>query len=161
MKLTRQAEIAIDILILCATKGSVAPIITRIAAGNAGTTKDHAAQVVARLTRSGYLASERGRAGGIRRARPAAWINVGAVLRLIDPVLATIDDDASGKAAASAFEVLQQAAGAAFLSTFDGFTVADLVANPAAGRLACLDCDLTTLARQGRTLSQLRTSQPV
>ena len=69
MRLTRQAEIAVQVLALCersgAGPGSGRAITTRQAAGFAGTTKDHAAQVVARLVRDGWLESVRGRGGGL------------------------------------------------------------------------------------------------
>lgn len=157
MRLTRQAEIAVHILLLCAMNGSDTPTTTRRAAEHVATTKDHAAQVVAKLSRTSYLACERGRAGGIRLARPAASIKVGEVLRLIDPALGTTGDEAFGiNVSAGAFAVLRQAANAAFLSTFDSFTIADLAGDPTHGRLACLDCDLNLLVRQGRTLSRLR-----
>lgn len=155
MRLTRQAEIAIDVLVLCAKQGHAAPVTTRLAVGHAGTTKDHAAQIVAKLVRNGYLVSERGRGGGIRLARPAGEINIGAVLRLVDPVIGNNarEDDAS--TANPVFGALRRAAWETYVSTFDGFTIADLVVHPGRSRVDCLECDLTRFVRRGRTLSRI------
>ncbi len=151
--LTRQAEIAIDILVLCARPQSNAPRTTRFVAELAGATKDHAAQVVAKLTRHGYLKGTRGRAGGICLARPADTMIVGDVLRLIEPSLAVEPGDSKGSAARDA--VLRAAIGS-FVSIFDSFTVADLVCDPLTGKIACLGCDLHTIVRNGRDASRLR-----
>ena len=138
MKLTRQAEIAVQILALCARPKSNAPVTTRIAAAFAETTKDHAAQVVAKLSRAGYLSSERGRSGGIRLARPASQIGVGEILRLASPSLC-MDGEAP---VTGPFDMLRRAAASSYISTFDDFTIADLVGDPTSSRLRCLDCGL-------------------
>lgn len=158
MRLTRQAEIAIDVLVLCARTDAdgplAAPVTTRLAAGHAGSSKDHTAQIVMRLVKAGYLASERGRTGGIRLARPAGDINIGAVLRLIDPIIGNQrHDDAEG--VNPAFNALRRAAWETYVATFDRFTIADLVTHPATSRVGCLDCDLTVMARRDQTLTRL------
>lgn len=146
MKLTKQAEIAVHVLALCARPKSNAPVTTRMAAEFAGTTKDHAAQVAAKLSRAGYLESARGRAGGIRLARPASQIGVGEILRLVEPGL-----DVEGEAPATgAFDRLRRAAASSYLAIFDDFTIADLVGDPASSRLRCLDCDLRTFFSRPR-----------
>lgn len=155
MKLTRQAEIAIDILVSCARPQPNKPRTTRLVAEIADTTKDHAAQVVAKLSRHGYLECTRGRAGGIRLARPADTIVVGEVLRLMEPSLVLDARDDEGPTRAVLDTVLRAAVGS-FVSIFDSFTIADLVGDPATGRIACLDCELHTLVRNGREFSRLR-----
>lgn len=153
MRMTRQAEIAIDVLVLCALKvGSTTPVTTGTAAVHAGTTKNHAAQVVARLSRNGYLVSERGRMGGLRLARPAAEINIGTVLRLADSAIGGVLGQGM---ATPAFAALHRAAWETYLATFDAFTIADLVAHPRHSRTNCLDCDLSRFVRHGRTMSRL------
>lgn len=155
MKLTRQAQIAIDILALCARPPEAEQVTTRLAAELCSTTKDHAAQIVARLVRTGYLASLRGRMGGIRLAVPASEINIGAVLRLMEPDFAAGpgQDPAAGESG-HGFDRLQRAANEAFISTFDTYTVADLVEDPEKSRLGCLDCELNALARRARAFAR-------
>lgn len=153
MRLTRQAEIAIDILVACARPRPNEPRTTRIVAGIADTTKDHAAQVVAKLSRHGYLECTRGRAGGIRLARSADSIVVGEVLRLMEPSLAL--DMGDGPARAALDTVLRAAVGS-FVSIFDSVTIADLTGDVSTGRIACLGCDLHTLVRNGRAFSRLK-----
>lgn len=156
MHLTRQSEIAIGALTACARKPD-GMTSTREVADATGTTKDHAAQVVARLVRHGYLESARGRAGGIRLARPAAHIGVGEVLRLTEPSFAETPQEADASTDRGlCFAVLRRAAEEAYIATFDTFTVADLVADLPEGRVGCLDCGLGFVARHGRTLSRLR-----
>lgn len=155
MKLTRQAEIAIDILVACARPQPNEPRTTRIVAGIAETTKDHAAQVVAKLSRHGYLECTRGRAGGIRLARSADSIVIGEVLRLMEPSLALDTGDGDGPARAALDTVLRAAVGS-FVSIFDSVTIADLTGDASTGRIACLGCDLHTLVRNGRAFSRLR-----
>lgn len=180
MKLTRQAEIAVQVLTLCersgAGPGSGRAVTTRQAAGFAGTTKDHAAQVVARLVRDGWLESVRGRGGGIRLTRPAAEIRLGAIIRLMEPSLnerrgaaetARANARESGwpdepwpetedAGAAGELDALHRTALGSFLSVFDDFTVADLGNAPGGSRIGCLDCDLHSIVQQMRATARLR-----
>lgn len=160
MRLTRQAEIAVNVLALCAIRNP-GTATTRETADSTGTTKNHAAQVVAKLSRAGYLEGVRGRHGGIRLAKPPSAINVGEVLRLADPMLVAVENDAAGNGASvGAFDMLRRAAVEAYLSTFDSFTIADLVAAPSGGRIGCLGCDLNLLIQRGRTVSRLISPVP-
>ncbi|OCW58368.1 RrF2 family transcriptional regulator [Hoeflea olei] len=155
MKLTRQAEIAIDILVACARPQPNKPRTTRLVADLAGTTKDHAAQVVTKLCRHGFLEGMRGRAGGIRLSRPAEAIVIGDVLRLMEPSLvdqARTAPEPSG----TALDTVVHAAIGSFVSIFDDFTIDDLAGDPSSGRLACLGCDLHSLVLKGRLFSRLR-----
>ena len=174
MRLTRQAEIAVQVLALCersgAGPGSGRAITTRQAAGFAGTTKDHAAQVVARLVRDGWLESVRGRGGGIRLTRPASEIRLGAIIRLMEP---SFNDGVQGEqrhsgwpeepwpetehvGATGEFDALHRSALGSFLSVFDDFTVADLGNVSGGSRIGCLDCDLHAIVQQMRATARLR-----
>ncbi|QCO57666.1 Rrf2 family transcriptional regulator (plasmid) [Pseudorhodobacter turbinis] len=48
-----------------------------------GLSANHLAKVATELVRTGFVNSERGRGGGLRLARPAGDINIGAVLRAL------------------------------------------------------------------------------
>lgn len=154
MRFTRQAELSIEFLVLCERAPDGTALTTRAAAESTGTTKDHAAQIVSDLIHHGFLVGSRGRGGGIRLARPAKTINVGTVLRLMQP---GFDEQATKQSASdSAFGMLLQAALRSFVAAFDDFTIADLAIETSDGRLACLDCDLRNLINHGQMLSELR-----
>ncbi len=54
-----------------------------------GLSQHHIAKVATQLVKGGFVASDRGRGGGLRLARPASDITIGAVLRSLmadDPV---------------------------------------------------------------------------
>lgn len=155
MRLKKKSVIAIDTLALCAGAQSARPVTTRMAADFCDTTRDHAAQIVAQLVRAGYLESVRGRSGGIALAMAASRIGVGEVLRLTE---ADFEAPAEGgRCSVASFDALQRTAAEAYIATFDSFTVADLIADPATGRIGCLDCDLNIVTRYSRTLSRLKT----
>lgn len=156
MRFTRQAELSIEVLVLCARASNGNAVTTREAAEATGTTKDHAAQIVTDLIRHGFLVGTRGRGGGIRLARPAYTINVGTVLRLVQPGFGDHAQASKEAAANSAFGMLLQAAMRSFVAAFDDFTIADLSIETSDGRLACLDCDLRNLINHGQMLSELR-----
>lgn len=154
MRLTRMSEIAIGALAICARKPN-GMVSTRSIADQTGTTKDHAAQIVAMLVRNGYLASERGRAGGLRLAVDPEHITLGDVLRLTQPELSGPDDEHGGNRPASshALDMIVEAASASFVRLMGRFTIVDLIAAPAIGRIACVDCELVNPAvrREAKT----------
>jgi Rrf2 family transcriptional regulator, nitric oxide-sensitive transcriptional repressor len=87
MRLSRQSEIAIGILAICAERPTER-IRTQAVADLTDTTKDHAAQIVALLVRRGFLATLRGRQGGLELKMAPADIILGNVLRVTQPELA-------------------------------------------------------------------------
>ncbi|MCL7998815.1 Rrf2 family transcriptional regulator [Brucella sp. 21LCYQ03] len=156
MRFTRQAELSIELLVLCARAVGGNAVTTREAAEATGTTKDHAAQIVTELIHHGFLVGTRGRGGGIRLARPAQTINVGTVLRLVQPGFGDHEQAPKDASANSAFGMLLQAAMRSFVAAFDDFTIADLSIETSDGKLACLGCDLRNLIHHGQMLSELR-----
>lgn len=160
MRLTRMSEIAIGALATCAEKPN-SMVSTRFIAEQTGTTKDHAAQVVAMLVRNGFIASERGRAGGLRLAVDPEHITLGDVLRLTQPELAGQDDARvrNRPSGSQALDMIVEAASASFVRLMGRFTIADLIAAPATGRVACLDCGLLNPAMRPKAETPLR-SEP-
>lgn len=88
MRLSRQCEVAIDILVLCATKPDETITIGK-AALFANTTKDFASQIVMRLVRTGLLKSRRGSKGGIELSRGPDCVSLGEVVREMDNSLSS------------------------------------------------------------------------
>lgn len=161
MRFTRQAELSIELLVLCARNSGSQAITTREAAEATGTTKDHAAQIVSDLIHHGFLVGTRGRGGGIRLARSPEAINVGTVLRLMQPGFDNPVETAKDDNSSSAFGHLLQAAQRSFVAAFDDFTIADLALQTEDGRLACLDCDLRSMINHGQMLSDFRRKEKV
>ncbi|GGB49382.1 Rrf2 family transcriptional regulator [Roseibium aquae] len=84
MRLTTRTNLAMRILMFCgvhpdriATKGEIARACHA--------RESHIAQVVNMLAQRGYLTTTRGRGGGIMLASPPAAINVGEIIRTIEP----------------------------------------------------------------------------
>ncbi|ERM01644.1 hypothetical protein Q644_20550 [Brucella intermedia 229E] len=137
MRLTRQTEIAIDILVACA-RSPDRVILTADAAHKAHTSKDHAAHIVRLLLQSGgFLFAERGgRYGGIGLAMPAQEIPLGGdVLRQVQPDLVRYsleggrDDAHEAGTVHPVFAAIATVAETTFLDIMNRYSVADLAAN--------------------------------
>jgi Rrf2 family protein len=140
MQLTRQSEIAVAMLVSCArTDGEY--VHTHDAAAGTGASKEHAAKVAHLLLRAGLVLSARGRNGGIRLARPAERITVGAVLRSTQPEFAGAEPRENAGSAATLSSIVE-AGWRGFVDLMDGFSIADLAAERAPRRTACSDCRL-------------------
>jgi Rrf2 family nitric oxide-sensitive transcriptional repressor len=135
-------------LAACAER-SAEQVTTQQLAVAARTTKDHAARIVALLVRHGFLASWRGRHGGLILAETPEAIRIGAVLKATQSELAELRNrtEPADRSGNSIFDTIVQAAFANFLALMDRFTVADLVAQPPSRRVSCLDCGLMNPAR--------------
>lgn len=150
MRLSRQCEIAIDLLVFCA-RSPDRLVRTREAAAFANATKDHAHQIAVHLVRAHLLEGIRGRPGGIRLARRASQIVVGEVVKLMEPSLSL--SEATSRS--GIFDSVVREATQAALDTFDAFTIADLAEEEPGARLACLNCEWRSQFRAPRR--QLKT----
>jgi Rrf2 family transcriptional regulator, nitric oxide-sensitive transcriptional repressor len=130
MRLTLWTDYALRTLIFVGAKEGLATI-TEIAA-SFDISKAHLMKVVNRLGRQGYLATVRGKGGGIRLARSPADIRVGTLVRETEEDLAVMGClSEPGFCRIEGCCVLRQAlreATLAFLQTLDGYTLADLLA---------------------------------
>lgn len=130
MRLTLWTDYALRTLIFVGAKGGLATI-TEIAA-SFDISKTHLMKVVNRLGQHGYLATVRGKGGGLRLARPPAEIRVGKVVRDTEDELAVMAClSEPGFCRIEGCCVLRRAlreATEAFLATLDGYTLADLLA---------------------------------
>jgi Rrf2 family transcriptional regulator, nitric oxide-sensitive transcriptional repressor len=134
MRLTTFSDYSLRTLICLAVRGqSTIAEISRLY----GISEAHLNKVVHQLGVAGDIETTRGRGGGIRLARPAEAINVGAVVRLTED-LALVTCFEGGTCLISPACVLQKAlkeALEAFLAVLDHYTIADLTASPAIARL--------------------------
>lgn len=101
-----------------------------------GISRNHLAKVAQRLQSSGYVETSRGRGGGLRLAVAASELNVGRIVRELENLDTFVECMSPVRNMCPATGVcgLQNALGLAlgdFLNRLDGYTVADLVPDPA------------------------------
>jgi Rrf2 family nitric oxide-sensitive transcriptional repressor len=99
-----------------------------------GISKNHLMKVAHRLAAEGFIDSVRGRNGGLKLARPAAALNVGAIVRIMEDTgtfVVCFDAATNTCVVTPACKLRHALAGAveAFLSYLDALTVADLIAD--------------------------------
>jgi Rrf2 family nitric oxide-sensitive transcriptional repressor len=97
--------------------------------------RNHLMKVTQTLAQGGFIESLRGRGGGLRLAKPAERINLGAVVRTTEDSLALVecfDHERNSCIVAPACGLrgpLEQAL-SAFLAVLDRYSLSDLIANP-------------------------------
>jgi Rrf2 family nitric oxide-sensitive transcriptional repressor len=135
VQLTLQTDYALRVLIHTALKADGLSTIPEIVAAFR-ISRGHVMKVVHRLGKLGYLVTVRGKGGGIRLAREAADICIGAVVRDIEEELGVLGCLAGKPAGLPGYCRIEgscvlrgalHAATDAFLATLDGYTLADLV----------------------------------
>lgn len=130
MRLTTFTDYALRVLIYLGTAPEGLATIEQVA-GAYGISANHLMKVVHRLGRMGYVATVRGKGGGLRLARAPESIKVGEVVRRTEDGFAIVECFEQGDAncAIAPSCVLQRAlheALDAFLDTLDRYTLADL-----------------------------------
>jgi Rrf2 family protein len=131
MRLTKQTSYAIRILIHCAVAGDGYVRAADIARQD-GITEYNVAKIVPILVRGGFIATSRGRAGGLKLARPATEIGIGDVLRVTEATHVEAECTggtslACGIKRASPINRLLGEALQAFISVLDRHTLAELI----------------------------------
>lgn len=82
MRLTQWTDYTLRVLMYCAaTDGRALPVTINEVAEGYGISRSHLMKIVQELSAQGLLETTRGRGGGMRLMRPAAEINIGAVVR--------------------------------------------------------------------------------
>ena len=131
MRLTLHTDYALRALIYLALRTDRRVSIREIAEAHR-ISENHLVKVVHNLGRGGFVATTRGRGGGLRLGRPATEINVGDVVRFTEDDMALVacfQTDGPGCALIDACR-LQRLLGEAlqsFMAVLDGQTLADLV----------------------------------
>ncbi len=101
-----------------------------------GVAKNHLTKVAHQLGRAGYVATARGKGGGMRLAKPASDIGLGEIVRQCEPDMALVPcfEPVCGACpivlACGLRGALHQAR-SAFLAVLDRYTVADLITHDA------------------------------
>ncbi len=133
MRLTRYTDYAIRVLLHLAAHDDRTVSIQEIA--NAyGVSKDHLMKVVQELSKTGFVAAQRGRGGGLRLGRPASEIRIGDVVRQTEDGFQLVDCGNCKVAPVCGLPRTLNEATAAFLAVLDAQTLDAIVADQAAAR---------------------------
>lgn len=135
MRLTTHSDYSLRVLMYLGARPDRLATIEEIARAY-GISENHLMKVVHRLAQHGFVETVRGRGGGLRLKGEAASIRLGAVVRAVEEDFRLVecfgsDDLCRITDVCRLKRVLNQALGA-FLSSLDGWTLADLVAKPKA-----------------------------
>jgi len=130
MRLTTYADYTLRVLIRLAMQPDGLTAIADIAE-NYGISENHLIKVVHQLGVAGYIETVRGRNGGVRLAKPPDDINVGEIVRRMEPDLDIVPCFKASSAcmiepACILKEAINEALDA-FLAVLDRYTLADLV----------------------------------
>jgi Rrf2 family nitric oxide-sensitive transcriptional repressor len=135
MRLTYLTDYSLRVLMYVSAVPQRLVTIQEIAQGY-GISENHLMKVVHGLAQHGFIETVRGRGGGIRLARPASDITVGAVVRAVEDDFALVecfrtDNTCRITPVCRLRGTLQQALGAYF-EVLDNRTLAELVGKPKA-----------------------------
>lgn len=131
MRLTTFSDYTLRVLMYLALEPERLATIPEIAAAY-GISENHLMKVVHQLARSGVIESLRGKGGGIRLARPAEDVRLGAVVRASEgdaPIVECMDPEKNTCCITPACQlnsILMRAFDALF-NTLDEYTLADLM----------------------------------
>ncbi|MEW2914274.1 Rrf2 family transcriptional regulator [Leisingera sp. JC11] len=131
MRITKRTNIAVRLLMYCAahedrlvTKAEIAECCN--------ISENHLAQVINQLSQLGYLATQRGRNGGMNLGKPAAEIRIGDVFRDVEGNLPMVEcfadaDNTCPLSDACRLKVALADAAQAFYASLDDITLESLV----------------------------------
>jgi Rrf2 family nitric oxide-sensitive transcriptional repressor len=135
MRLTVYTDYSLRMLIYLAVKGEAISTIAEVA-DRYGISQHHLTKVAHQLGLAGFVATVRGKGGGLRLARPAEAIRIGEVVRHTEPDLALVPcfapaDAQPGKPCPIVPDcglrgVLDEAR-QAFMAVLDRYSLADLI----------------------------------
>lgn len=127
MRLTRYTDYAMRVLLYLGRQPDRLCSIAEIAQAYA-ISQNHLMKIVNDLVNAGYLESVRGRNGGIRLARSAEEINVGALIRHTEDDFDLVECGSCLIAPACGLTSVLDEALRGFLTILDGYSLADVLA---------------------------------
>lgn len=131
MRLTVYTDYALRLLMYLAVKDDGLATIAEVAESY-DISRNHMMKVAHQLGVAGYVATVRGRSGGLKLARPAVDINLGDVVRhseqdmALVPCMSPVDAACAIRPSCLLKRALDKAT-AAFLAVLDDYTLGDLV----------------------------------
>jgi Rrf2 family nitric oxide-sensitive transcriptional repressor len=126
MRLTRYTDYALRVLLYLGAQPDRVCSIAEIARAY-DISQNHLMKVAHDLGKAGYVEGIRGRSGGIRLAKPANRINVGAVVRHTEEGFDLADCGTCVIAPACGLTGVLAEALTAFMAVLDRYTLADLL----------------------------------
>jgi Rrf2 family transcriptional regulator, nitric oxide-sensitive transcriptional repressor len=134
LRLTVHTDHALRLLMLLAAEPNELHTIESIAS-RYGISRNHLMKITQTLAGGGFVESLRGRGGGLRLARAAQAINLGAVVRTTEDGFALVecfdrDHDTCIISSACGLRGPLEEALRAFLSVLDRYTLEDLLKSP-------------------------------
>lgn len=138
MRLTLHSDYALRLLMLLAIEPENRHTIEEVAQ-RYDISRNHLMKVTQTLSQAGFLDSLRGRGGGLRLARSADSINLGAVVRATEDSLALVEcfDQENNRCVISPVCGLRgplEEALRAFLAVLNRYSLADLIKSPVSVR---------------------------
>jgi Rrf2 family nitric oxide-sensitive transcriptional repressor len=127
MRLTRYTDYAMRVLLYLGQEPGRLSSIAEIARAY-GISQNHLMKVANDLVNAGYLESVRGRNGGIRLARPATEINVGALIRHTEDDFDLVGCGSCIIASACGLTSILDEALQAFMGVLGAYSLADVLA---------------------------------
>ena len=129
MQLTHYTDYSLRVLIYLSLQDGHQRITIANIAENFNIPRNHLVKIVNKLGHLGYVHTMRGKKGGVRLGKNADQINIGEVVRAMEPTLDVVNCDAPSpcplKANCILKPILVQAT-EAFMETLNQYTIADL-----------------------------------
>ena len=129
MQLTRHTDYALRLLIYLAGIGDGRAQIAAVAEAQA-ISRTHLMKIANELARAGFIDAVRGRGGGIRLARAPAEIDLGEVVRTMEPPCPMVDCTSCRLVRRCALPGVLDQASAAFQAVLDRVSLADILREP-------------------------------
>ena len=126
MHLTRYSDYAMRVLLYLAAKPDRLCSIAEVS-GAYGISQSHLMKVVNDLGQAGYVATVRGRTGGIRLGQPAETIVIGALIRHTEESFDLVDCPSCRLAPGCGLSGVLGEAMEAFMAVLDRYTLADVI----------------------------------
>jgi Rrf2 family nitric oxide-sensitive transcriptional repressor len=133
MRLTSYTDYSLRTMMYLAVKPERLATIADISTAY-GISDNHLMKIVHQLGQAGFVDTVRGRRGGLRLARPADQINLGAIVRTMEPDMEIapcfVPENSCVIAPCCGLQHVLREALDAFLAVLDRYTLADLVRSP-------------------------------
>ncbi|HET6606212.1 MAG TPA: Rrf2 family transcriptional regulator [Rhodopila sp.] len=133
MRLTTYTDYSLRTMMYLAVKSERLATIADISSAY-GISENHLMKIVHQLGQAGFIETVRGRRGGLRLARPPDQINLGVIVRKMEPDLEIApcfgQVDSCAIAPCCGLQHVLKEALEAFLEILDRYTLADLIRSP-------------------------------